>query len=242
MNRKVLLFTVFLVFLSVFITGCVEGIFHITVNKDGSADVKYRVGINSMVIGLLSLEGNPINEMRQSAESEGFTVTNFSENNMTGIIATRRVNSFLELPDFTQIANIDVSNNNTAFTVEKGLFHNTYNFFTKFDLTDMMQEPPDEEIPGLSSAMLSQLNLRFILTLPFVPESHNASTIRDDGRTLEWQIIPGSDNTLSMQGKVANIVNIAAITGVGLLLLLAVIITFIKKKSQTKIRISTYPN
>ncbi|MEW5920386.1 MAG: hypothetical protein AB1796_05410 [Bacillota bacterium] len=78
--------------------------------------------------------------------------------------------------------------------------------------------------------MLCQINLRFILALPFKPESHNAPTVRDEGRTLEWQIIPGSNNTLNMQAKVPNIVNITITIGAGLLILLAVIIALINKR------------
>ncbi len=78
--------------------------------------------------------------------------------------------------------------------------------------------------------MLNQINLRFILALPFKPENHNASTVWDEGRTLEWKIVPGSNNTLNMQAKVPNIVNIIITIGAGLLILLAVIIVLINKR------------
>jgi hypothetical protein len=215
------------------LTGCAEGIFHVTINKDGSADVKYRVGMNSMVMGMLgSGKDNPINEMRRSAESDGFTVTNYNENNMTGIIATKHVNSLKDLPNFTQFAKKSAPDGNIPFTVEKGFFQNTYNFNTKIDLSDMKEKPGDN-LSGLGNAMLSQINLRFILTLPFKPESHNASAVRDDGRTLEWQLTPGSDNTLKMQAKVPNMTNIAISIGVVLLIIIAIIAISINKRKPT---------
>jgi hypothetical protein len=224
--------------LTIFLAGCAKGIFHITINNDGSADIKYRVGVDSMVLGLLSGEGNnPIDEMRQDAVSEGFTVANYKENDMIGIIATKRVAKLEYLPDFAQFqtANVteDTADDNMKLNVDKGFFQNVYNLNANIDLSDM-EVMPDEDPLGLSSAMLGQIDLRFVLTLPFKPESHNASTVRDDGRTIEWQLIPGSDNTLIMKAKAPNVVNIAITVVAGLIVLLAVIYMLLEKSRPNR--------
>lgn len=233
--RRIVYFLVIAI-LAIFLTGCAEGIFHVTINNDGSADIKYRVGADSMVLGLLSgEESNPIDEMRQSAVSEGFSVTNYRENNMTGIIAIKRVTTLKDLPDFGQFQTAgmpltgDTAGDNMTFTVDEGFFQNVYSFNTSIDLSDM-KAMPDEDPFGLSSAMLGQIDLRFILTLPFKPESHNAPTVRDDGRTMEWQLIPGSDNIFDMKAKVPNVVNITITAVAGLIILLAVIVLLMKKR------------
>ncbi|MBS3902091.1 MAG: DUF3153 domain-containing protein [Dethiobacter sp.] len=236
--RRVVCFLVIAI-LAIFLTGCAEGIFHITINNDGSADIKYRVGVQNMVLGLLGGgENNPIDEIRQSAVSEGFSVTNYRENNMTGIIATKHVATLNDLTDFGQfqIASVsfaeDEAGGSMAFTVDKGFFQNIYSLNTNIDLSDM-RAMPDEDPFGLSSAVLGQIDLRFIMTLPFKPESHNAPTIRDDGRTMEWQLVPGSDNALDMKAKVPNVINIAITVVVGLIIFLAVIVLLMKKRRSS---------
>lgn len=70
--------------------------------------------------------------------------------------------------------------------------------------------------------MLSQVKMCFILSLPYKPTNHNASLVRDGGRTLELQLIPGQDNKLQMDVVVPNVRKIV-LCDVGVALLLAVL-------------------
>jgi len=220
----------------VLLSGCVEGKFHITLNKDGSADADYRIGFNSALLAFMqSDQENPLEEMRKAAEEEGFTVKNYSENDMVGIIATKHVNSLDELPKFANLAT-EIDTEETPLVIEKSFFKNQYHFENNVDLSDM-KEKPEDDLGGLGNAMLSQVNLRFILTLPFVPQHHNAAVVRDDGRTLEWHLIPGQDNQIIMDASVPNVTNIVLVITGSVILLVCIIFILHRRKASQKTEI-----
>jgi len=217
----------------VLLSGCVEGKFHITLNKDGSADINYRIGFDRSLLALLqSDQENPLEEMRKSAKEEGFTVKNYSEDKMVGIIATKHVNSLDELPNFANVA-AGGDSAKPPLVIEESFFKKQYHFETNVDLSDM-KETPEDDLGGLGNAMLSQVNLRFILTPPFTPQHHNASVVRDDGQTLEWHLIPGQDNQITMEASVPNTTNIALVIAGSVIILLGIIFVVHRSKASPK--------
>jgi len=220
------------------LSGCAEVECHLTINKDSSADVQYKFGINSGLLGLLSSEGeNPLDTMRRDAESQGYKVVNYSNDQITGIIASKH---FKTLEEATNIEKLFINDDNqvnikgeTPLRIEKGFFKDRYYLDGHIDLTDM-KEKPEDELEGLGNAMLSQIKMRFILTLPYKATNHNASSVKDDGRTLEWQLIPGMDNKIQVDVEVPNIRNIILCVGGGILILIVVGAAIIVSRKNIK--------
>lgn len=206
---------------SMLLTACVDATYHVTINRDGSADVQYKMAMSAALVGLMSQgQQDPISELAEEAKKDGFSVTSLSENNMIGIRASKHL-SPEELrrdpkgvmPTWKTIAG--ASETAPAFQVDKGFLYTTYRLKTTLDLRGMAAKPGDE-FAGLANAMLGQVKMRFLLTLPIKPETHNASTASDEGRTLEWQLLPGRANDIEVSAKVLNWRNIVLV-GVGLL-------------------------
>lgn len=222
----------------VLLSGCVEVEYHLKINKDASADLQYKFGMNNGLLGLVSSEGeNPIEEMRHEAESQGYKVTNYSNEQITGIIASKHFKTLKEVPGFEDLLRKSDSQANikgeTPLVIEKGFFKDRYHLDGHIDLTDMKGNSEDD-LEGLGNAMLSQVKMRFILTLPYKPTNHNASLVRDDGRTLEWQLIPGQDNKLQMDVVVPNVRNIALCVVGAVLLLAGVSVAIIISRNKKK--------
>lgn len=65
----------------------------VTVNKDGSADLDYKILLNSALLAFFDPNAgeDPIKELKTNAEIDGFIVSNFNQGDMTGIRATKHV-------------------------------------------------------------------------------------------------------------------------------------------------------
>ncbi|MCF8009836.1 MAG: hypothetical protein K9L17_00010 [Clostridiales bacterium] len=238
--KKIILVLIVILLSAIILCGCVEGKFHITLNEDGSADTNYRIGFNKTLLGFMSEQENPLKEMRKTAREEGFTVSNYNEGNMIGIIAKKHVKSLDELPKFADLGT-KVGTDKTPLVIEEGFFKDKYHFESSVDLSDM-KEKPEDNLSGMGDAMLNQVNLRFILTLPFVPENHNASAVRDEGRTLEWHLIPGQDNQITMNASVSNVTNIVLTIIGSVLILVCLVVVIYRKRASKKAEVSDEDN
>src|SRR5690606_30522362 len=96
--------------------------------------------------------------------------------------------------------------------VKKSLFTTTYILDANIDLSNLAISE-EKDFIGLETAMINSIDLRFLLTLPVKIENHNASNVTDEGKTLEWILIPGEDNPIHLEAKIINITNIAVIIG-----------------------------
>ena len=80
------------------------------------------------------------------------------------------------------------------------------------------------------------MDFKFKMTLPVKPISSNASNVSEDGKTLEWQLMPGQKNTVEMGFKILNITNTILFASIGLvsILLIVIAIKVIKSRKYTK--------
>lgn len=232
------LITVLILWL-LFLSGCAEVEYHLTINKDASADVQYKIGMNSSLLSLLSSDSeNPLETMRSDAESQGYKVVSYNNDQIIGIIASKHFKTLEKATNMKNLfANADFQakiNGDTPLRIEKGFFIDRFFLDGHIDLTDM-KEKPEDGLEGLGNAMLSQIKMRFIITLPYKATNHNASSVKDNGNTLEWQLIPGMDNKIQLNTEVPNIRNIilCAVGGILLIIIAGVTIAVLRKKSKT---------
>ena len=89
---------------------------------------------------------DPLSQVRLSAEEKGFTVSHYSENDITGIIAKKHADTLQELPGINSIwaeADIQTATIDGAgspFKVEPGFFFNRYLVDTTVDLSEMKEQ------------------------------------------------------------------------------------------------------
>ena len=195
-------------FLLPLLTGCVELTYHATVNKDGSLDLEYTYAATRA----------PLAELRQKAERDGFTVTDYTSDGLVGIRARKHFASppeDLMLPE--EFSKAIGSTGKPIVSIKKGIFHTTYNASADVDLSwgsssTGQAQLEDEFAPFgevLGDAMVSQIKIRVLVTLPCKPLQHNATQASKDGKTLEWRLIPGRKNRLELRARVPNFRNVA---------------------------------
>lgn len=108
---------------------------------------------------------------------------------------------------------------------EEGIFMDNYHISANVDLSNVDPYAAKEDLfsLGLSflfDAVTTDADLKFILHLPVAAESSNATTISDNGKTLEWKLIMGQNNLIKFDLEVPNLPNIALAAGLLLALIL----------------------
>lgn len=200
------------------ISGCMTMRLHLTVNRDNSYDLNYQMGMEKSLLALQ--QDDLFQAIKENSAKEGFEVSNFSEGNFVGIQAGKH---FKKLDDLNKskllkesFSGMGSQASPPTIKVTSGIFQNEYQVNGTIDLQDMIN---DDENPELTAALLSQLDLKFILTLPVKPLKNNAGKVSVDGRTMEWTLIPGQVNSIGVRAKTLNLVNIIGVIIAGILIL-----------------------
>lgn len=237
MKRDFILY--FVLFCTIILTtGCIdigaEGQLRININKDNSADINIEFLVNSSALTLFDIDKNPIEEYRKELEKEGFKTSNIVKGEKIGIHASKHVkdirNEFSTIYRF--LTNNEENVNKDILQVKKGLFKDTYILKTSFNIIDSAESKTKED-EWLTNSVLSKIKLKFILDLPFKAKEYNASKVLEEGKVLEWDIIPTMTNPIMVKIQVWNITNIV-FTIVAILLILAVAILYIRKSNILK--------
>lgn len=241
--KKFILFGLMIAIILLLMTGCVKFEMFVNVNPDKSADVNVTLLVNSMIAGMTNSEGSGINlsEMKTIAEKAGYSATNQKEGDMIGYKFTKHFKNISELSTDSS-SNTDLKNlfkneksDTKIFTINRGLFQDTYIVNLDMNL-DSINPPADngnDFVNSIAKTMMAQMDFKFKTKLPIKTISNNASTESEDGKMLEWQLVPGQDNKIKMEFKVLNVTNIIFVS-VCFLILLIILFFVIRHKNKLK--------
>lgn len=215
--------------MSLLLTGCVKANVHVTVNEDGSADLSYKMTVDSELIEMMAAEGMPIpmDFIKGEVEDDGFEVSVIHEGNYQGIEAKKHLETFEDLAsEMDRELDGTGTDDQMKMTREDGFFYDTYRVKGKFDLTKFV---PIDELVGFE-----QMDMKFTLTLPVEAEAQNSTRTLADGVTYQWDLEPGKVNEVDLQAKVMNTGNVALVGGLVVLLLVVAVVFFVimRKKKQ----------
>ena len=94
----------------------------------------------------------------------------------------------------------------------------------------------NDDMPDFSNALMSSMDLKFSVTLPYAALSNNATSVSDGNKSLVWTLNNDSNNAIEFSFELYNLTNILIVAGGALLLLilLIVIIVSVSKKGKKK--------
>ncbi|MEK3909931.1 DUF3153 domain-containing protein [Paenibacillus sp. FSL H7-0331] len=235
MNKKWLLFVI-LSSVIILLSSCVKGDFHVTVNRDQSAELDYKLALSSQLIGLMSMNSanktDMLGELKKNFETDGYQVSQYKDGDYQGVQAKKHVK------DVKEIKNVGVNQgsinaeNKIDMTVDKGFIFNTHHLIGNFDLSSMKADAKDTM--GLQKMMISQIDLKFTLTLPDKAEQQNASRVLDDGKTYQWDLLAGANNEVNLDIKAPNTVNVSILVAVVVILIAAIIFLLLRRKKRAQ--------
>ena len=239
------------------VSGCVKVQSHVTLNADGSGDIAYTFAMTKEVMDMMKStpgsEADPFEKLRKEFTAEGFTVTDLKEKEQLGIIAKKHAKNTDELikamnskavdsqEEISKESNGVFGKVGNALIIEKGFFTTKYKLDANIDMasskastsSDSSSTMADSMASSMASSMAGSIvDFSFVLTLPTKPSKHNASTVSDNGRTLEWPLKIGEKNSLQAEMVVPNIMNIGIVGGLGILALFGIIFVLVRKNSK----------
>jgi hypothetical protein len=251
MKKKWTKIIVFLLVLTVFLTGCIDADMHITINRDGSGKYEIKVLTNPLIL-------SQFNDFKNRLSSHGYQIRTLDEGDKQGWVAVKEVKSVIDDPpgkEFKDEANsaFRFFGNQTAslpkddhplaihsfspikglgkgFKVKNGLFTTTLVYNTHVDLTRLKQS----DAYGLDQLIFNKMNLRLILTLPVKVDQSNATQVSPDGKTLIWKIRPGEDNPIYMSVKIPNPITWFILILMIVLLLIIALIVWMRRRKRNR--------
>jgi LPXTG-motif cell wall-anchored protein len=224
----------------VLMTGCMQADYHLTINKDYSGDLAYKIGISSDIMKLTKNSGaeDPLAKFSEEYKTAGYKVKKFKSGGYEGIIVSKA---------FKDVRKADISLRTETTKNLKGDTKISYNqkkgfFSTKATGTievDMTTDTLAKELGqtegqvGDLAMMGNSLDMTFTLTLPGKASKHNATKVSDGGKTLTWKLKFGKINKLHVEANAPNTTNIALVIGGAVIVLGGAYVALRRRKATT---------
>ena len=175
MKYKKILRSLLAAVMAVCLTGCIRVKIDIDVKKNGKADISVLYATQD---GLSAMGGStgPLGLTLEQAEeyrSEGWDVADYAEDNYTGYVLTQK-DMDLSKADFPDAGEGSVRKEGSLYIVDLRLF-------SEEDQGDL------KTYGSLIKSAGGYFTVR--VNLPVKPEKHNATSVSEDGKTLEWDIL-----------------------------------------------------
>lgn len=214
------------------LTGCANVNYDIKLNKDGSGDVSYVMGYDKSFLASMGVEttsvknDDSLNDMKKEAEENGYTIEDYEDETTFGFKALKHVNNIQEEFDLDNITEDGEESNKIMY--EKTVLKTKYSQDAKVDLTNMF-----EDNNAMLKAIVSQMKISYRITLPYKAGSNNATTVSEDGKTLEWTLKAGEVNEVKFEAT--KDYGMYALAGLALVLVIvaAVAVMLSKKAKKT---------
>lgn len=212
---------------SMLLTGCFSGDAHITINEDGSANIKTTLAGVPLLQPQIESAKNSILMDKPDAIVKPI--------NNGGMVGYEILQQYERIADFAGHAQFAAhEGKNTGITIEEGWFYNVYDFDILFEgnATGTSQN----EV-AVAQALLSSVSFNYTITLPDTPHSHNAKIVSEDGKTLTWNLaqtlLGDGEEKIQVKFKLWNKAHII-VTTVGAVLVLIVIawLMFARRKKH----------
>lgn len=183
------------------LTGCANVNYDIKLNKDGSGDIAYVIGYDKSFLASIGVEtsslenDNSFEEMEEQAKQNGYTIEKYEDDNTYGFKATKHANNIQEEFDVNDEAGSN-SEETGKIMYEKTLLKTKFSQSSKIDLTDVIS---DDEDAAMLKAVMGQMKISYKITLPFRVGTNNATTVSEDGKTIEWALKVGEVNEVKFE-------------------------------------------
>jgi len=216
------------------LTGCANVNYDIKLNKDGSGDISYVIGYDKSFLASIGVEtsslenDNSFDEMEEQAKQNGYAIEKYEDDNTYGFKATKHANNIQE--DFDVNNEVDTDSEDSGrIMYEKTLLKTKFSQASKVDLTNMSE---DGEDAAMLKAVMGQMKISYKITLPFRVGSNNATTVSEDGKTIEWTLKVGEVNEINFEAS--QDYGMYALLGLAVVLVIVATVSVILSKKAKK--------
>lgn len=168
------------------LTGCADATVHCGINRNGSADLNLLLLTEPPIISLVTQTGI-WSQVGSYLVQQGFVVEELNGEGQTGWRAERHFDQVGQLLDLLQLSQ-STALAKPVLEHETGLWFDTYRLNLTVDFPALLTQRLTSWQVYLIQAATAESMLTLEVTLPLRPQEHNAKTVRDQGRTLAWEI------------------------------------------------------
>lgn len=229
------------------VTGCVKVEFSMGIHNDKSMDLKIVEAVDQAL-----MEGDDSEFDTSSifkAEDVGFLVREYTDGSLKGYQFTKSFNNIdaLSTVESNYVSDLNLlfeESNVILFTIKKGFLKNYY--VAMFDISSSdLENNFDSDMNGEDSDFSSSLNndlvndfdysqlmsnmeMNFIVNLPYKAINSNATSIDNNGKQLTWNLITMQDETINFEFELYNMTNVYIVIGISLLVIVLIIAVIVK--------------
>ena len=200
--------------LLVLLTGCMKIELDINVKSNGKADLclLYAMADSAMDAGAGDAALTP--EDIEEYEKEGWTAEDYSQDGYTGVVLKK--------------FDVDLSETEVMEGAEGSIRKEGSTYIVDFEPVSKEDQADFEETASWLKTMGGSFVVR--MTLPDKPVSHNATSVSEDGKTLEWDVL-SMDVTqpIHVEFKTSNP---ALIIGIAAAVAVVIALIFVAMKSR----------
>lgn len=254
--KKNIKFTILLILLVIFLTGCVKFNSTMEIKKDKSMDYKIIYAFDKSLFGDQEILTS---DDKKELENKGFTVSNYVDGNMKGFKVSKNIKNIDDVSS-TNDATYDLSglldsnkSESKVFKVKKGFLKNTYTASFKFDSADSDLNNSTSNDTTIDndftiddnntttdsdfdfSSMNTNMDLSFNVKLPYKAISSNATTKKNDDKELSWNLSSTGEDKIEFSFALYNMTNIYICGGVIVLLIIIVIASILNRSKKNKV-------
>ncbi|WP_054023838.1 hypothetical protein [Bacillus sp. FJAT-28004] len=218
------------------LSSCASGTAHITVHRNGTADLNMDLSINREMIALIGMP-DLMKRITEQFREKNMEVKPYEQGGRVGFAVSRTINlrdlDHISLPEGVTIEREE----------KKKFFYTKVKIFVTVDMEQLMTNKefgagsPENPVmnPFVKSLIQKQIHFEFLLTAPLKPGKNNAEEIRDRGRTLVWSMKLFKSNEFKLNFTIPNIKTISYSAGalIALSLLLWIGIRISRKRRRT---------
>ncbi|SFT60595.1 hypothetical protein SAMN02910356_01282 [Selenomonas sp. GACV-9] len=216
-----------------FLSGCFNIQSAVTIHEDGRSDLKQQM----MTMSMLAEGLNDAKDEIQKKHPEA-SIKDVSDGDMAGFEVTMHYDSIEAMVKDEDNMFKGIEGKSKGVQRKSGWLYDTYAFDILLEAEKKDSNGKDAEMEALAKAMLSQLKVGLTISLPYKPDSHNADSVKDEGKTLEWNLAGiiknNADKQIQVTFRMWHMDHIYITAGIAVLILICLIagIVLLARKQQ----------
>ncbi len=218
--------------LGLLLSACAQGTVDVTVNRNGTADIRMDATIDESALNTIG-QGDLPEQIAASLREQGLDAQAINQDGKAGLSASRTV----ELkggPIPKMPAGITAEDRK-----EEGWFSTTHNLVVVADPPELIPRESSSLTGFIGSRLLdrfveSEFDFKFRLTLPIKPGATNADEVSANGRTLTWDLSATRENRVELSVTVPKIDRILYAASAVLLIVIAAVVFLLLRRKRRK--------
>lgn len=227
-----------LAFVMLLFTGCVKYDIEMTINGDKSMDFKVLTAIADSAKGYMGEQATEGEKEKEELKQKGFEIEDYKQDGYTGYSVKKHFNNIDDLSSTEDVtANIDSElNADKMFKITKGFLGNTYKAsFKSKDGESYSKQISTYKDNDSYKEYMKGMEIKFIVNLPSKAKSNNATTVSEDGKRLEWDLM--TTPNVEFEFEISNTTNLIIVIGGACAvagIIICVVAVVLKKKKENK--------